>query len=97
MFKKLKQKIEAGEEGTEKLTFSPSKMPGSAVRSPPATEASLSFSSPPLSPLRGSVTQVSPVSSTATAPLGGRQEETKRTTSPSPVSEPTVLLMLTAL
>ena len=44
MFKKLKQKIEAGEEGsTERLSFPPSKTPGSAVRSPPASDAALSF------------------------------------------------------
>ena len=41
MFKKLKQKIEAGEE--ERLFFPPNKTPGSAVRSPSANDAALSF------------------------------------------------------
>lgn len=37
MFKKLKQKIEEGEEGAiDRLSFSPRRLPGSAVRSTPA-------------------------------------------------------------
>ena len=53
MFKKLKQKIEAGDEGgIERLSFSTSRTPGSVVRSPPASEASLSFSPPVLHPTK---------------------------------------------
>lgn len=53
MFKKLKQKIEAGDEGgIERLSFSPSRTPGSIVRSPPASETHLSFSPPAPSPTK---------------------------------------------
>ncbi len=38
MFKKLKRKIEEGEEGAiDRLAFSPRRLPGSAVRSVPST------------------------------------------------------------
>ena len=55
MFKKLKQKIEAGDEGgLERISLSPSKTPGSAVRSPPASDVSLTLTTPahiqPVSP-----------------------------------------------
>lgn len=40
MFKKLKKKIEEGEEGgIDKIAFSPRKFPGSVVRSPPVNAA----------------------------------------------------------
>ena len=42
MFKKLKKKIEEGEEvgsGLDKLAFSPSKLPGGAVRSSPTVDS----------------------------------------------------------
>lgn len=50
MFKKLKKKIEEGEEvgtgGLEKLAFSPRKLPGSVVRSSPADGESGPFPPP---------------------------------------------------
>ena len=44
MFKKLKEKIEAGEEGNlDKISASPRRPPGVAVRSPLAENETLSF------------------------------------------------------